>query len=206
MSMQLSDLVEDLKASLKDSAAKFDAANDADFKRLLALAAVGFGRKRPRTLTGSISLIAGVDRYAAPADFIMQKGSLWGREEQRKYKPWDSRHPGRLPVMSVAEEEGSLKIFLSPLPSAQQIACIGSNYTFFYYAAHTLSEEAGKTTVRENDRDLLLLLATIHAMIELANSGTVNPIQLHRGMGSQSKATTASGWVEKLTAMYEAAA
>ena len=206
MSMQLSALVDDLKASLKDCAAKFSAANDADFTRLLNAAAVGFGRKRPRTLVGSVELTAEQSRYTAPADFMLPKAGVWGRNEQHKYKPWDCRHPGRLPALSAVEEADEYKIVLTPAPTQQQISSLGVRYEFYYFATHTLSETVGKTTIRENDRDLLLLLATIGAMTELANSGTVNPIQLHRGMGSQSKATTAASWVENLIKMYEAAA
>ncbi|PHS70531.1 MAG: hypothetical protein COB22_07855 [Cycloclasticus sp.] len=204
--MQLSALVDDLKTTLKDAAGKFSAANDADFTRLLKAAAVTFGRKRPRTLVGSVDLVAEQSRYTAPADFMLPKAGVWGRNEQRKYKPWDNRHPGRLPGLSTVEEADTIKIVLTPAPTQNQINIISSSYEFFYFATHTLSEDAGKTTIRENDRDLLLLLATIGAMTELANSGTVNPIQLHRGMGSQSKGTTAAAWVEKLINMYEAAA
>ena len=205
MSMLLSDLVEELKLTLGEAAAKFKEANNADFIRFLTVAALRLGQKRPRTLIGTVALVNGVATYDTPTDFIGYKAGIWGRDEQQKYKPWDSRHPGRLPRVMTVEFDGKLQIALSPTPNATQIACLGSSYKFYYYAGHTLSDEANKTTVQQKDRELLLLGAVIQAMFQLSNSGTINPMQLHKGMGSQSKASTPAGWFDTLNKQYEAA-
>jgi len=203
MSMLLSDLVEELKLTLGEAAAKFKEANNADYIRFLTHAAMRLGHKRPRTLIATVVLNCNTAEYDTPSDFIFYKASIWGREEQQKYKPWDTRNPGRLPRVFTAEYDGKLQIVLSPTPSSAQIAQLGANYKFYYYAGHVLSDEANKTSVQANDRELLLLGAVIQAMFQLSNSGTINPMQLHKGMGSQSKATTPAGWFNTLNQLYK---
>lgn len=206
MSMLLSDLATDLKAILKDAADKFTAGADADFIRHLELAALDFGRKRRRTLAGTFTLVADEDRYTAPADLISIKAPVWGRTEQRRRKPWDKSHPGRLPSMSLIEEAGVREINLFPAPSAEQIACLGSDYRYFYYAGHTLSDTPDATTVLASDRDLLLLRATIVAMGELAFDGVTKPVRLgSSGVGSMPKNGTPAALAEQLFKQYEAA-
>jgi len=203
MSMTRSSLTDALQSMLCDAADKF---KPVDLERHLDLAALDLVRVRPRTLAATLTLVPGQHSYPAPEGFVTPKFSDWGHEQRRLFRPWDKNYPLHLPRIGAIEVGGVLNIHLQPAPTAAQISCIGSSYYYFYYAAHTLSDDAAKTTVQPADKHLLLLRAAIYAMTELANGGTVKPVQLHKGMGSQSKSTTASMWVERLTRMYEAIA
>lgn len=182
--MSLDDLVVDLKASLQLAAEAFKAGDDGDFKRHLNAAALAFVRLRPRTLVGSLSLIADQSEYAAPDDFHDFKSSLWGigREDLR---PWDRSWPGRLPVARVTEAAGVRQICLEPAPSAHQIGSLGPTFRYYYYAVHVLGETAQETTIRPGDRGLLLLRAQAEAVRELAMRNMNKPLQMRDGLNSQ---------------------
>lgn len=193
------ELITDHKASLGKSAGKFTAANDADFERHLNKAVRAFSRIRRRTLVGTLSLTADESYYPAPADMIAPKVSKWG---QGKLQPWDDGY-ARLPRMSMFEDAGEQMIQLYPAPTAFQICVFGSQYSFFYLAAHQIGDQEADTTVKDSDRDLLLLLATIEAVRELAASGISEPVQLHRGMGAVNSNMTPAALLEVLTKELE---
>jgi len=188
------DLITDHKAGMGKSATKFTAANDADFERHLGKAVRAFSRIRRRTLVGTISLTADESYYPAPADMIAPKVSKWG---QGKLQPWDDGY-APLPRMSMFEDDGVNMIQLYPAPTSFQICLFGSQYSFFYLAAHEIGEQAADTTIKNGDRDLFLLLATIEAVRELAASGITEPVQLHRGMGAVNSNMTPAALLEVL--------
>src|SRR5258706_12091372 len=108
--MSEADLVTDLKASLRDCASVFNAAGDGDFKRLLATAALDFGRYRTRTMVGSFELVADQGEYAAlPEDYHFFKSAIWGVSPVGTVKPWDAGWPGRLPDFYLVEQGGAQK-------------------------------------------------------------------------------------------------
>jgi hypothetical protein len=176
-------LVADLRASLLDSAKAFTAANDADFVRHLDRAAEAFTPLRPRTLVGTLSLVADQPEYAAPLDMWRYKTTNWGAA---RGNPWDKTWPGRLPDVRCID--GSL--WFVPAPTAHQIAVLGSSFTFFYYAQHAVAAEEANTTIAAADRSLLLLRAQAEAMRELAMRDAVRPTQAQSAFSGQPKTGT----------------
>jgi hypothetical protein len=189
--------------TLGNAASKFDAAADADFIRHLTAAALDLGRVRPRTLLGSLSLAADQPDYPAPADLLQPKVALWCGAEKRRYKPWDPLYPGQLPRLSRVESGGAAELWLTPAPTAAQIAVCGATFRFYYFAGHLLSDEAGGTTVAAGDRALLLLRALAEGMRELAVSGVVNPVTLSRVMAQVPSNGTPQALTEQLLREFE---
>lgn len=198
-SLSRDDLIADHKAQLGASAKKFTAEEDADFVRHLNNAARAMSRIRRRTLVGELTLVAGQSEYVAPGDLISPKISNWGRGV---FKPWDPRY-SPLPRLTVYEGDGGMMLNLTPAPTAEQIACFGCKYTYFYLAEHQIGEHDSDTSFRDSDRDLCLLLAMIEAVRELAASGITEPVQLHRGMGAVSSNMTPAALLEVLTRQLE---
>ncbi|MGR8932208.1 MAG: phage adaptor protein [Gammaproteobacteria bacterium] len=186
MSMARADLKTDLQAILGDSAQKF-AADPNAFDRHLDMAALALARKTRRTLSVKLTLQADVDSYAAPADLIDVKFSSWGGNVRTNRKPWEFS-PGTLPRPSVYEDAGIVKILLTPAPSAYQIANLGADYPLFYYSNYTIGATDPETNIPEKFRDLLLIRATVQALMELANMGIAKPVSLgNGGVGSMPK-------------------
>lgn len=180
--MALVDLVADLKASLHDAAEVFDEPADADFVRLLNVAALDFARLRPRTLIGSVTLSAGVAEYAAPVDFHHYKSDLWV-DHARIGKPWEKTWTGRLPSVSLAENGAGRCLLFSPAPTVAQIARFGSEFRYLYFARHQLGTEA-ETSIHAADRGLLMLRGQVEAMRELAMRNITKPMQVRDGLNS----------------------
>lgn len=181
------DLVADLKASLQDAADVFTAASDADYKRHLDMAARDLVRFRPRTLIGTLTLTADTATYAAPADIAGVKSHLWGVSPIAAGKPWEKTYPGRLPDLSLGESGGAQMIVLTPPPTANQIALLGSEFKYYYFARHIIGADAANTTVRMADRGLLILRAQAEAMKEMAVRNIKKPVQLRDGLQSAPK-------------------
>ena len=202
--MGQAELVADLKAILMDAAGKFTAPSDADFVRHLDIAALDLGRFRPRTLVGEITLVADQPNYPAPDDLLDVKLPIWGTREKRARHPWNSDWPGPLPRLSVVENGGQRELWLSPPPSAAQIADLGSAYRFFYFAGHVVDADAAKTSVQPGDRHLLLIRAAAEAMQELAHNGVTKPVQLgSAGVGSMPKNGTPGALAESLLKQFQ---
>lgn len=183
--MSEADLVEDFKSSIQDAKLAFTAASDADYKRILKVAALDFHRKRGRTLVGSITLVADQARYSLPASFAAFKSSLWGIAPTRAPQPWEKGYPGRLPDARLVEDAGERKLELFPPPTAAQIAVLGSEWRYYYYAAHAIGATEADTTILAADRALLILRAQAEAMREMAMRNIVKPTQLRDGISGQ---------------------
>lgn len=202
MSMARASLVADLKASLQDAASVFTAVSDADFVRHLDKAALDMGRRRPRTLLGSVSLVAEQATYAAPADLLTYKVDTWG---QHRIQPWDDRYPGRLPQVRQAELAGVKVLSFTPAPTAAQITILGAEFGFYYLAGHEIGDAEADTTVPAGDRGVLLLRAQAEACRELAMRGMTKPVALRDGhSGTPRNSTPAALW-EALMAEFERA-
>lgn len=175
--MSRGDLRTDLKDSLHDAASALS--DPADFDRCLAAAVDDLGLMMPQTLASTLTLVADQAEYVAPADFLRFKMALWG--VSTPVKPWDKNHPGKLP--SVNHAEGLL--VMVPAPSAWQIALLGSNYRFFYFAGYVLDDVAANTTVPAHSRSLLLLRAQAEACRELALRNVTKPVSMRDGISNQ---------------------
>lgn len=200
--MSQGDLIGDLKLSISDAATIFNAVNNADFKRHLDNAAKDFSRVRPRTLLGSITIVADQHAYAAPSDMVSPKNSLWGRDERRSTKPWESKYPGRLPHLRLIDDAGTMKLWLDPAPTTDQITLLGSTFEYFYLTAHVVDAAASNTTVLAADRALLLLRAQAEAMKELSMRNMGKPVSLRDGMSGTPKNGTPAALHEQLMEQY----
>lgn len=201
--MSQDDLVADLKVSLHDAADVFTAASDADFVRFVGMAALDLGRFRPRTLVGTITLVADVDLYAAPADFAAFKSHLWGISPRAAARPWEKSYPGRLPNVTASEVGGVLSICLSPPPTAFQIGVLGSEFRYYYYARHIVGATATDTTVRQSDRGILLLRAQAEAMKEMSMRNIKKPVQIRDGLASAPRNGTPAALFQALLDEFE---
>lgn len=196
------DLVADLKASLHDAVSVFTAANDADFGRLLDVAALDFGRVRPRTMLGALALVADQDFYTAPADFLSYKSALWGI---KRPVPWDKNYVGRLPDVRTSLNGAVRELHFLPAPTDIQISVLGSAFKFYYFAGHVIGASATDTTILAGDRGLLLLRAQAEAMKEMSIRNSGKPVSMRDGISSMSRNGTPSYLYEMLMKDFEKA-
>ena len=200
LGMKRDDLVQSLKYQLNDAATVFNNADDDDFIRHLDNAALDMGRVRPRRLSATVSLVASQPNYAVPATVLRVASSPWGTEKIGK--PWETDYAGPLPRPELAGDFDELELWLEPTPTARQIELLGATYRYYYYAAHEIGEAAADTTVRAEDRALLLLRATAEALCELALRGAKKPTQLRDGLQSGPKNGTPAGLYEQLMKQF----
>lgn len=203
--MSLEDLVADLKRSLHDSAAVFDAALDADFERFLRQALPDMGWKRARTLVGQITLTSGQANYslAALPDFYSYKTHLW--EPSTRMQPWEPGYPGAVPRVNGFKDGTGNWLAFEPAPSAAHLVLRGSVFTFYYFGQHSLGAAAEDTTINSADRGLLLLRAQAEAMLELSLRNVSKPVQLRDGLsGTPRNSTPRALFDALLTAFLEA--
>lgn len=185
--MSRPDLVDSLKGSILDAATIFTEPNDGAFRRHLDAAAADFRRIRPRTLVGSVTVVADQADYTLPTGFLGLKSSLWGIAPQVRVKPWDKAWPGRLPRAEAANVGGVDKLYLTPPPTSQQIALLGAEYRFFYFAAHVIGDVAAGTTIAAGDRCLLIQRAQVEALRELAMRNMGKPVSVNDGLSGTPK-------------------
>lgn len=205
MSMLLSVLVADFKASLSDAAAQFRAPADADFARLLGVALLDMQAKRPVTKLGQVTLFPLQARYAVThEDFAALKVHLWA-EPATTPKPWEPCYPGSVPRVAAQWGGSSWWLEFSPAPTPRQIAVWGSDFKFWYFARHVLSETVGETTVNPADRGLLLLRAQAEAMRELAMRNVVKTQQMRDGFSGSPRNGTPAALFETLLAEFKGA-
>lgn len=205
MTMDRASLIADLKVSLHDAADVFTAAEDADFGRHLDNAVLDFSRARRRTLLGSLLLEANRFDYPAPANLLQVKFPLWGRDQRAARQTWDRNWPGTLPRLQLVEGAAGRELHLQPAPTAVQIADLGANYPFYYYAAHEIGLAAAATTVAAGDRGLLLLRAQAEAMKELALRNLGKPVAMRDGLSSQPRNGTPAALYGQLMAAFKEA-
>jgi len=216
MPLTLASLLPDYKASLHDAASVFrgtpagadpttqPADPDADFKRhlLTAVRAIGVDGKRSCTKLGQLTLQAGVAKYTdVPADILIPKASDWGIGAV----PVWQQPAGALPIVRLTTDvDDTAVLVLSPPPSAEQISAYGADYRYYYLATPVLTD-AG-STLKEGDRDLIILRAMVEATRELVNRNLHKPVQLSPGSGSYPSNQTPASWHQVLLAEYKAAA
>ena len=202
-SMSQADLLADLKRSLHDTAAVFNAPDDGDFKRFLTLALADMAWKRPTTQVGQVTLSSGEARYslAALPDFCNYKTHMWDKGCNYP-QPWEPGYPGALPRI-CAERAGAVAyLVFDPAPSAAHIALRGSVCKFYYFANHVIGEDAADTTVAPQDRGLLLLRAQAEAMRELTMRNAGKPVQLRDGLSGAPRNSTPAALMSTLLAQF----
>jgi len=201
-SMSKADLVTSLKSMLGSAAAKFERQDE--FENHLAVAAFDLGRVRERTIMGELTLVAGQMTYPAPANMILPKTPLWGLHEQQTRNHWDSNYPANLPRIFPVNGGAEQQINLIPVPTASQIADLGSRYQFHYFAAHIIDDDAAGTTINPFDRSLLLIRATAQAMQELATSQAIKPVSLSgEGITGMPKNGTPAALADQLLRLFK---
>lgn len=191
MSMAMLSLVADLEASLHDAGKVFTAP---DYERHLDTAAADFHRARARLIRTSLTLVATVSEYDCPADLLCVWTAPWGQSGTQRL--WDRGSASeQLPRVSVVGEGASRQLLFQPPPTAAQIADYGAIYSYFYRAAHAIDAVAADTTIRTEDRGLLLLRAQVEALRELAMRGVTKPVRLRDGLSQGPRnATPAALW------------
>jgi hypothetical protein len=203
-SMSRADLRADLKASLLDAARLFPAANDGDFDRLLDTAARALGQRGRGLAQGELTLTAGVSRYTAlPADFGYFQRDMWA-DTSLLPQPWEPTWPGKLPRVSTLRGPDGIALVFEPAPSAQHLALFGATFRFAYRPRLVIGSDAADTTVRESDRDLLMLRAQAEAMRELAMRAVHTPVQMRDGMSAQPRNATPAALFAVLLDEFEA--
>lgn len=201
--MSQDDLVADLKRSLHDSAAVFDAADDADFVRFLNQALPDMGWKRPMTRLGQVVLDSAVAGYslAAYTDFLSYKTHMW-EPQGAGPQPWEPGYPGAVPRVRGYKDSTGWWLGFEPAPSAAHIALRGSVFKFYYFAQHAIGVDALDTTVALVDRGLLLLRAQAEAMLELTLRNAGKPVQLRDGLSGTPRNSTPRSLYEALLAAF----
>jgi hypothetical protein len=200
-SMSRADLIADFKASLHDAAGVFNAAADADFSRMLDVAALDMGRVRPRQMRGSITVTAETAEYAAPAGLVAYRYDSWSAGKMPL--PWEANHPGPLPRVSYVETDAGKRLVFEPAPSALMVALFGATFPFHYLAGHVIGTAAADTSVAAADRGLLLLRAQAEAMREMAMRNMNKPVQLRDGLTGVSRNSTPTFLHGALMAEFE---
>ncbi|MBK9440744.1 MAG: hypothetical protein IPN53_05255 [Comamonadaceae bacterium] len=201
--MALDDLVADLKRSLHDSAAVFDAADDADFVRFLNQALPDMGWKRSRTMVGQVPLVAGTPSYslAEYTDFYSYKTHLWEPVAGR-LQAWEPGYPGAMPRIHSYRDGSGHWLGFEPAPSAEHIALRGAVCKFYYMANHALGTNALDTTVAALDRGLLLLRAQAEAMLELTLRNVAKPVHLRDGLSGTPRNSTPRALYDALLSTF----
>jgi len=199
--MSQDDLIADLQRSLHDAASVFNAAADADWKRLLAIALTAMQGKRPRTLLGQVTLSADEPLYAVPgSDFAAYKTHVWGG---RPPKPWTEAYPGALPRVAAVQNGSAWQLVFDPAPTWAHINAYGSDFKFWYFGKHTVGATAGDSTLADADRPLLLLRAQAEAMRELTMRNINKPTQLRDGLSGTPRNSTPAALYRELLAEWE---
>lgn len=221
--MSRADLVADLEAALHDALTIFgyeddvsfdgekvsdngDAAADektANMTRLLDIAALDFSRFRQRHMYGQLTLQAGINLYPAPDDLYLYVGSDWGHAA--RLQPWDFPRALRVSMNVELLETGipaqrMLRLF--PGPTTSHLLAFGATYPFTYDARHTIGDDAAHTTVRTEDRDLLLLRGVVEALREISTRDAWKPIRLRDGLNASARNQNFAALYERYNAEF----
>lgn len=204
MSLDRATLREDLKVSLHESAQAFT--DPDDFDRLLDRAAQALVQRRPLTRTAELTLKANQNEYTPVPDDLVRPGfTRWANGERLKRAPWVAGHPPPRPRVTLVDGENGRALLVNPLPTASELAEHGQMLRYDYEARYTIADAAADTTVRPEDRWLLLLRAQAEACKELALKNIDRPVRVGSENSSQSSNGTPSGLYERLMREFRAA-
>ena len=202
-SVDASDLIAELKASLLSSADYFqgtDSDADADFKRHLQVAAADLAEHRNLTLLGEFELEADQADYTdVPADLVRINSALWGTE--KRLHPWADNYPGPLPRARLSRTSSGQRISLAPAPTRTQILTLGSTYRFYYAASYWTGSTSDPLNLDGTDRGLILLRAQAEACKELALMNVTRTVETRTSVSGPRNQTPRSLF-EMLIAEY----
>jgi hypothetical protein len=202
-SLSETDLIEDLKRSLNDSAGVFNTAGDADWRRVLAVALVAMQAKRPRTLLGQVTLQAGEVRYPiTQPDFAQYKTHLWGVPQMQA---WEPGFPGAIPRVTAAYEGQAWALNFDAPPTRAHLCAYGSAFKFWYFGTHVLGADNTTSTIAVGDRPLLLLRAQAELMRELSMRGVNKSVSLRDGYSGTPRNSTSAAMFQALLLEFERA-
>ena len=196
-------ITEDLQAIVESDRHKW---KTGAFSRAIKVGLRALSDSRPLMMTGTLPLVANVAVYTAPSGLIEYMGSDWGNKQAGQ--PWDSNFGGARPrinaLMTPVEDDSattySRALHFTPAPTAKQLACWGSTFSYRYSTTHVLSDEV--SSLHDSDYDLLLTRCLASLMRELMSANTTDPVQLHRGMGSVPTTGTPAAVFQALMAHY----
>lgn len=202
--MDRATLRDELKASLLNAAEAFT--DPADFDRHLDRAASDLSRRRPLRLTASLTLKANQAAYTpVPDDLVRPVFTRWANSERIDRPPWAKKHPPPRPRITLVNEGGTRELRVTPVPTATELATFGDTLQYDYEARYTIGESDADTTVKPEDRWLLLLRAQAEAMGELAMKNVDRPVRVGTEGGSQSANATPAGLRERFMKEFLAA-
>ena len=107
--------------------------------------------------------------------------------------------------MTLVNEGGTSKRHVATVPCAADLAKHGETLRYDYSARYTISDTAADTTVRPEDRWLLLLRAQAECMKELAMKNIDRPVQIGDNAPGQAKNSTPAALRERLMQEFMAA-
>lgn len=158
MTINKSDLIDELKASLTSTQKVLDDFDQAGiYDEIVRAAVYALTNLCPATSVDTIALQANVQVYDAPADLWSYKETSWGM--QQPVEPWD---PGFISLLPTIQSSNG-HIFFSFAPTAAMINSLGSSFTYFYYLLYSVSE-GGTINVEPFKKPLLILLCQCEAM------------------------------------------
>ena len=135
-----------------------------------------FSKRCPQVKEGVLTLKVGELSYEAPDDIISVRYHLWYDPRLERYAHTD------LPNLSLVAG----KLVLSHLPSAAQLADLGTNYRYSYRAKRNVEH------LDEEAKALVLLKAKAEAMRTVAVHNANKPVQLRDGATNSPKNSTPS--------------
>ena len=151
------------------------------FPRAITAALTAFNKDRPLTDTDEFELRTGKGHYLAPDCLIRYLGSYWGTIPD--LKPYDSRYPGATPRINAVRQTSGMALAFSPAPTYKHLGAYGKHFEYWYSVGHVLSED--DCSITDDDYDLFITRALASLMRDLMAANVTDPVQLHRGMGSQ---------------------
>lgn len=195
-----------LGKSLQDALTIFGAdagAQDPHLDRHLDAAVTDFGRVAPLLVSTTLSLVADVANYVAPADAV-RFHSTELVADQNELPPWDSSRLQIVPEPFITSIAGARCWQFRPTPTNAMLAKLGSSsYPYTYFARHVLSEVDGATTIILEHQSLLVMRAQVESMREMAIRNAHKPIAVRDGMYSQTKNGTPAALADQFMRMWE---
>lgn len=196
--MQVSDLIVKLQAALMDSAEHVSGHE----QQLVEMALADFSRYRPHQRLGTIELQHNQACYPAPVDLISVRTCFYGQSARKQYQPWERGYPRDLPNLSrIDDEQGKPMLRLSFLPGYHLLNQVGWTYSFSYYAARTIQNDA--ITIDSQDEPLLLLRAIVEAVKYIAVNHLSKTVSVRNSIGGEAKNGTPAAIHQQLMEQFE---
>lgn len=206
MSFRGSDTRTLLEASLLDAANLFGAdtlARKPALDQHLATALAEFNRVAPRLVSTTLTLVAKLGNYAAPADAIRFHSSEVV-DDQNELSPWNEYRIPQVPVPIITHVGGVRAWQFRPTPSEFMIQRIGREYPYTYYARHVLDETtAANTTLTLEQQPLLIMRAQVESLRAIALRNAHKPVAMRDATYSQTKNGTPAALAEQTMRMWE---